>query len=132
MTTVNNMEVFYTWNSLLCHFWVNFGSIVPPLSYNLWHQQRSKDSSFFGCIIFLETMVYGNHWSTIMLKKKMCVCILGCPTLHISAQILTPLRDPILYDKIVSYIDFQSFPASFTIRKWILKFTQKSNKCAKN
>jgi hypothetical protein len=37
-------------------------------------------------------------------------CALGSPVLHIHAQIIMPLQDLIIYDMIVSYSDFQSFP----------------------
>ena len=35
---------------------------------------------------------------------------LGFPVLHIHTQIIMPLQDLIMYDLIVTYIDFQSFP----------------------
>ena len=39
-----------------------------------------------------------------------------------------PLWDLIMYDIILGYIDFQSFPTSFTIRKFKIHFTKEIGK----
>ena len=51
-------------------------------------------------------------------------CKLGCPVLHTHHQIIMPLWELILYAIIWSWIDFQSFPHWFTIRKSKIQYTK--------
>ena len=52
-------------------------------------------------------------------------CPLGCPNIHSSQGINVPLKYVIMYGIKMHYVNFQSFPFPFTIRKLHSKYTKK-------
>ena len=52
------------------------------------------------------------------------ICWVGCPNIHSSQGINVPLKYVIMYGIIMHYLNFQSFPLPFTIRKLNSKYTK--------